>query len=398
MRGPRMLAGNVSTSRSASVTITLPDTTAPTVTGFTIPATASSLVVSISTFTATDTVGVTGYMVTESATAPVASATGWSGTVPTSYSFTTAGSKTLYAWAKDPAGNVSTSRSASVTITLPPTADTTPPTINSFTILSASSSLTVPISSFSVTDNMGVTGYMVTESATVPNASITGWTASPPANHTFAAAGSKTLYAWAKDAAGNVSIAPTLSAQVTITLQDPIPQSDTTPPASSDSPDMTIWVGKWFKVTLRNAGYYDETQGLTGERQKVVGYLKIRGWDSANKILQADLYGRNDVGEEWWVISIPLHYILGSDLDFICWSQVVGEVTYGFTARIKGRERGGVLRSATFKTLGGYHVQVNQVGTASGLSDSQVWAGWLKMGGDSILDSKVPVEVMMIAQ
>ena len=101
MRGPRMRAGNVSTSRSASVTITLPDTTVPTVTGFTIPATASSLVVSISTFTATDTVGVTGYMVTESATAPVASATGWSGTVPTSYSFTTAGAKTLYAWAKD---------------------------------------------------------------------------------------------------------------------------------------------------------------------------------------------------------------------------------------------------------------------------------------------------------
>ena len=91
----RTFPGDVSSKPAAS------DTTAPTVTGFTIPATASSLVVSISTFTATDTVGVTGYMVTESVTAPVASATGWSGTAPTSYSFTTAGAKTLYAWAKD---------------------------------------------------------------------------------------------------------------------------------------------------------------------------------------------------------------------------------------------------------------------------------------------------------
>jgi len=42
----------------------------------------------------------------------------WSLSAPTTYTFTTAGSKTLYAWAKDEAGNVSTSLNDSVVITL----------------------------------------------------------------------------------------------------------------------------------------------------------------------------------------------------------------------------------------------------------------------------------------
>jgi hypothetical protein len=103
----------------SQVTITLPqsDTTAPTVTAFSIPATSSSLTVAISTFTATDNVGVTGYLLTETSTKPSASATGWASAKPVNYVFSTAGVKTLYAWAKDAAGNVSGSRSAGVTIT-----------------------------------------------------------------------------------------------------------------------------------------------------------------------------------------------------------------------------------------------------------------------------------------
>ena len=54
-------------------------------------------------------------------------------------------------------------------------------------------------------DNVGVTGYLVTESSTKPSATAAGWTSAKPASYTFASAGAKTLYAWAKDAAGNVS-------------------------------------------------------------------------------------------------------------------------------------------------------------------------------------------------
>ncbi|MDP2971222.1 MAG: OmpA family protein, partial [Deltaproteobacteria bacterium] len=43
----------------------------------------------------------------------------WSTFAPSDYTFATEGTKTLYAWAKDAAGNVSTSLSANVTLTLP---------------------------------------------------------------------------------------------------------------------------------------------------------------------------------------------------------------------------------------------------------------------------------------
>ena len=74
------------------------DTTPPTVTGFSIPTTATALTVSLTTFTATDNVGVSGYLLTESASAPSAAAARWSPSPPGTYRFATAGAKALYAW------------------------------------------------------------------------------------------------------------------------------------------------------------------------------------------------------------------------------------------------------------------------------------------------------------
>ncbi|MDD2852241.1 MAG: Ig-like domain-containing protein, partial [Desulfuromonadaceae bacterium] len=210
-------AGNVSSGRVASITITLPDITAPAVTGFSIPVTATALTIPVYGLSASDAVGVTGYLITESASAPSASASGWSATAPTSYTFATAGAKTVYAWAKDAAGNVSSSRSAAVTITLP---DAVAPTVSSFSLPATAASLTVPVSGLAASDAVGVTGYLITESATAPSAGAAGWSASAPASFTFASAGVKTAYAWAKDAAGNVS--SSRSSSVTITLPDVI--------------------------------------------------------------------------------------------------------------------------------------------------------------------------------
>jgi hypothetical protein len=212
-----------SAGTAGSVTVLAPaDATAPTVTAFAIPSMATALTVSITSLTATDNVAVTGYLVNALSSAPSSSASGWSATAPTSYTFTSAGSKTLYAWAKDAAGCVSTSRSASTTITLP---DTTAPTVTAFAIPSTATSLTVSITSFTATDNVAVTGYLVNASSSAPSSSASGWSATAPTSYTFTTAGSKTLYAWAKDAAGCVSTSR--SASTTITL------SDTTSPAAT---------------------------------------------------------------------------------------------------------------------------------------------------------------------
>ncbi len=389
------------------------DTTAPIVTGFTIPATSSSLTVPITSFTATDNIGVAGYLLTETSSTPLISNPSWSSTAPTNYIFSAAGVKTLYAWAKDAAGNISSSLNDSVTVTtvfscgtstvqdgdgktydtvligtqcwmaanldydgnpstngcklitwvnstdvgwcgyytggpyanegllyqwsaatqasLCPTGwhiptdteyktlemylgmtqvqadvtnwrgtnqgtqlksggtsgfnallvgyrsangsfynrtmygnfwsssqysstniwyralyslyatvyryytlkaygfsirclkdttvDTTAPIVTGFTIPATSSSLTVPITSFTATDNIGVAGYLLTETSSTPLISNPSWSSTAPTNYIFSAAGVKTLYAWAKDAAGNIS--SSLNDSVTI---DRIPE------------------------------------------------------------------------------------------------------------------------------------------------------------------------------
>jgi hypothetical protein len=92
------------TEYTASVSV---DITAPTVTAFTVPSKSSSLTIPITTFTATDDVAVTGYMITTSSTAPLAGDAGWSASAPASYHVASNGNYTLYPWAKDASGNVS---------------------------------------------------------------------------------------------------------------------------------------------------------------------------------------------------------------------------------------------------------------------------------------------------
>ncbi len=83
------------------------------------------------TLSATDATGVTGYYLSDSSSTPSASASGWTSvTSATSYSATVSyslssgeGGKTLYAWYKDAAGNVSSTANATITL------DTTVPTV-----------------------------------------------------------------------------------------------------------------------------------------------------------------------------------------------------------------------------------------------------------------------------
>jgi len=91
-------------------------------------------------------------------------------------------------------------------------ADTTPPVVRSFSVpgslgaLDTATSGTLPVSSFIANDNAAVTGYLVTSSPTKPTADAAGWSATAPTSCQIAATpGAHIVYAWAKDAAGNVS-------------------------------------------------------------------------------------------------------------------------------------------------------------------------------------------------
>ncbi len=115
----------------------------------------------------------------------------------------------------------------------------------------------------SATDNVGVTGYLLTETAAKPSATASGWTSAKPASYVFASAGAKTLYAWAKDAAGNISASRSASVNITV----PTGAADISTANSLDLGNVRVYtsVNKTLKVT--NKG----TARLTVTKIEVVG-------------------------------------------------------------------------------------------------------------------------------
>ena len=81
------------------------DTAAPSVQSFTATTPSSSLTVTITAFTAD--ADAAAFIITENSTPPAVDAAGWSETAQTEHTVSAAGIYTLYPWAKDAAGNVS---------------------------------------------------------------------------------------------------------------------------------------------------------------------------------------------------------------------------------------------------------------------------------------------------
>jgi len=225
-------------------------------------------------------------------------------------------------------------------------------------------------------------GYLLKESPTpAPASSDPGWSAPSSGNYPFATPGSKTLYAWAKDGAGNVS--DSLSAAIIINT-----------PSQEPLPDMTLWVGKWFKITEKNTGYSFGNSGFRTDSGSYVGYLKLWNWDPNNKVLQGDRYEQDANSGQWFSEPLTLHYIAGSNLDFLCSFQVTdntANTSSGLTGRVRGRKVSGALGTATLKTLGGYYIEIS-----NGSNSTEYYVGGLKITGNLISDSKVPVTAEVI--
>lgn len=124
-----------------------------------------------------------------------------------------------------------------------PSVDTKPPTVTSFSYYAEQDSLTVQIDTLTASDDEGVTGYLITETATPPTAAGGGWLSAPPATYVLSSASVKTLYAWAMDAVGNVSAGR--SAGPAYTLQTSVPFPDRVRSVSDiahDASDNSYWL------------------------------------------------------------------------------------------------------------------------------------------------------------
>jgi hypothetical protein len=91
-----------------------------TITSFTMPPSATSQNVSVTSFTASEANGgIAEYLVTQSSATPSSTNPGWSSSVPSSFTFSGTGTETAYAWVMDSQGNISSS-STSATVTITP--------------------------------------------------------------------------------------------------------------------------------------------------------------------------------------------------------------------------------------------------------------------------------------
>jgi len=243
------IAGNVSEVVSDDIDLFIDDIALPTNPGLAFvdnitKTNTTSVNVELS---ATDNKGITAYFLSESQSPPsptdeawvsVTSMTNFSKTV----SYTLAGTsgpgvfdRTVYVWYKDNAGLVSTSASKPIELTIAdvgaPNGNITLNNNNSFT-----TNTTIP-ATINAVDNVGVTGYYLSESGVDPLPNAIGWVNVPSTNVlskndlTFTLAGGPpktynlTVYVWYRDAAGNLSTRQ--SKPITLTIADVTPPSGT---------------------------------------------------------------------------------------------------------------------------------------------------------------------------
>lgn len=100
--------------------------------------------------------------------------------------------------------------------------DTAAPTCTTFATAPTSQSLTVPIT-WDCTDNNKVTGWYLSESPNAPGS--TGWLSQKPTSFTVGGTGTRTIYAWVRDAADNRSAGRSSTTVVTEDQAPPSPGS-----------------------------------------------------------------------------------------------------------------------------------------------------------------------------
>ena len=287
------------------------------------------------------------------------------------------GQNVITVTARDEAGNTGT---ATLTVTYTPTPTPVLTTIN----------VTPPSASIAQGSTQQFSAQALDQNNNPMSATFT-WSSSSTAVATInsssglatgVATGSATIIAASGTISGTASLTVTVASR-------PIP----------DTADLSIWVEKWFKVKIENRGYYNEEENrLSNHRQKLSAFLKITAWDPDNKVLQATILGKDEGGK--WSEPILLHYISGTNLKFLCWSQMTlaGNANFGFTAQIRGIMRRGELVGGSFTSVGGYHVETTEDDDddeeeGKEPSKKQPPAGWLKITGKLIAGEKVPADI-----
>jgi len=163
------------------------------------------------TLSASDPSGVSAYCISNTTSCPWGSWQTYPPSEPVSWWLSpySDGLHTFYVFFQDVWGNgYSLPHAASITV------DTVAPAVTSFIIPAASNSLTFPVTKFTATDDKLIGSYCLTD---YDSSYGCNWSSVAPTSYTASSGGSVTIYAWARDAAGNIASA---TAPITITVAE----------------------------------------------------------------------------------------------------------------------------------------------------------------------------------
>ena len=181
-----------------------------------------------------DPSGITGWAVVVGTTAPASSDAAWKTAAPTSFKLPAGnGDKTISAFTRDAAGNVSDPDTHVVTLAVPaPTVGITMPAFTNKLTTSVSLTRTDP-------GTTGIAGFCVSMNSTTPLANAACWKPQPTSIVLTAGPdGDRTVYAWVKDNNGTISA----RGQATTTLDTTAPTVDLVAPDTTTSRNVSITV------------------------------------------------------------------------------------------------------------------------------------------------------------
>lgn len=158
--------------------------------------------------------------------------------------------------------------------------------------------------------------------------------------------------------------------------------------ANAQFPNLSQWEGKWFKLSMKTTENVYNGTSIGTEKINSVIYLGITKFNSPAELVGV-VWQQNDAGTWEEAGEIKIKVIGGTELDFLCtYMQSDDSLTnphyFGFSARVTGKLSKGVLKSATFKTLGGFSWEQN-------LSlNSEYFVSGFSMSGNFIDPTKLP--------
>lgn len=124
--------------------------------------------------------------------------------------------------------------------------------------------------------------------------------------------------------------------------------------ASAAAPDMSQWEEKWFSFQMTKKGIIFDGSKFIKASEKSSGYFKIESWNQAEEKFEITIYSQNNGG--WDVMTQYINFIAGNNLTFLFWYQ---DEDQQFVAQMVGKEKNGIISSASITTYGGLVVSTD---------------------------------------